>query len=394
MDGDRFDELARRLGSAKSRRSVCKAAAVALAASVLPGLRRADAAAAKRVTGDICTKDSECVTGLCGKADKTGRRRCSCTDPSQCPGKPPLCLPGVCTAGICGVGGPPSFQSDPANCGACGNACGGSATCSAGACVCGQGQKACGTVCIDASTCCTPSDCPDPDNGSATCVNGVCGIQCDPGFGNCTGSSCDFLDTPTSCGACGNLCPGYQEPNDNVTCSVNQTCTFSCQGEHYDVDRDPSNGCEVTDSRTGNHTQSSAAAQGDLACFDSQTFTITGVLPSDKRVHESPAIVGFDAASGSAPDWYAIHATGGLTCQNDVVATLTVSGSGSPTCYKLTVITDKHTYTAQTLSSGVATINQTGGGQYSNDTDIYFEVQKICSTSVVEAPTYTITGHL
>jgi hypothetical protein len=81
-------------------------------------------------------------------------------------------------------------------------------------------------------------------------------------------------------------------------------------------------------------------------------------------------------------------------CINDVVATLQMSGSLHPTCYHLTAITDQGTFDAQTDASGTATISQTGGGWYTTGTIVYFEVAKTCGTSVVEAPSYTLSFHL
>ena len=72
---------------------------------------------------------------------------------------------------------------------------------------------------------------------------------------------------------------------------------------------------------------------------------------------------------------------------NDIVLTLTVTGSVSPACYKLTVMTDKNTYSAQTNAAGTAAISQTNG-QYSDNTVITLEVQKTCSTSMVEDVSY------
>jgi hypothetical protein len=228
-------------------------------------------------------------------------------------------------------------------------------------------------------------------------VGGGCAIaSCDAGFADCdslAANGCETaLNTVDNCGACSHVCPGYQQPNDNVTC-LSGTCTFSCQGEHYDVNGDPSDGCETADSSTGNHTQATAVSQGDVSCADTPLQIISGMLPSDARAHESPAIVGFDVVSGSAPDWWSVHATGGLTCTNDIVATLQMTGSAQPACYHLTIITDQATYGAQTDGSGTATISHTGG-QYSDDSTILFEVSKTCGTNVIEAPTYTISYHL
>jgi hypothetical protein len=202
-------------------------------------------------------------------------------------------------------------------------------------------------------------------------------------------------DTVTNCGACGNVCPGFMQPNDNVTCNVSEMCTFSCQGEHYDVNNDPSDGCEVADSPQGNHTQSTpASATGTFSECDTTSATLfSGTLPSDQRVHENPAVVGFDTASGSAPDWVSITPTTGTFCQNDIVATLNIMGSAFPTCYKLNVTTDKVMYSCQTDATGSCTINHDTGGQFSDGTSVLFEISKTCSTAQTESVGYDVVGH-
>jgi hypothetical protein len=251
-----------------------------------------------------------------------------------------------------------------------------------------------------AGTCLGERDClPGPKrfdkcNAQAPQCKTDCSVQ-DPA--GCMETYCSgATGTPTNCGSCGNICPGYQQPNDNVTCNAQQMCTFSCQGEHYDVDKNMGNGCEAVDAPQGNHTVSTAAHEPDVSDCDSGgvDFSFTGTLLSDTRVHENPAIVGFDTASGSAPDWYTFKGVGHTLCQNDLVLTLTVNGSSSPACYKMTVITDKVSYSCQTNSSGTCNINHNSGGQFSDDTMINVEVQKTCSTSVTENVTYTVSGHL
>jgi hypothetical protein len=242
--------------------------------------------------------------------------------------------------------------------------------------------------------------------GQRTCISGVdrfsdCGAeapQCladcsDQAPAGCTETYCpSATDTPTSCGTCGNVCPGNGLSTDNVTCANGTTCTFSCQGENYDVDGNAANGCEVPDAPVGNHTKSTAADEGQVSDCDSP-FTFGGTLVSDARVHENPAVVGFDTPSGSAPDWYQVEGVGHTFCQNDIVVTLQVNGSKSPTCYSFQVISDKNDYTCQANASGTCGFNDSGG-QYSDNTELYFEVFKTCSTSVTESVTYTISGHL
>jgi hypothetical protein len=207
------------------------------------------------------------------------------------------------------------------------------------------------------------------------------------------------VTTPMQCGSCGNVCPGYQEPNDNVTCNATETCTFSCQGENYDVNNDPSDGCEVTDSPQGNHTNSPPPTPPQVTTCDtgSSVPLFSGILPSDQRTHENPAIVGFDVASGSAPDWAFFNATDTSifhTCNSDVVATLNVTGSAFPTCYHLRIIVGAsiHIYDCQTNVSGSCSISQIGN-QFPSGTTIAFEVSKTCSSTMIESVAYEVDGH-
>jgi hypothetical protein len=240
-----------------------------------------------------------------------------------------------------------------------------------------------------------------------------CSMQ-DPAM--CTESYCAAATNgATNCGMLGNVCPGYQKANDNVTCPACQMCTFSCQGENYDVDGNPANGCEVPDAPTGNHIKSTALFEQQVDTCDNgnfMEFTISGHLPSDKRVHETPAVAGFDTTTGSAPDWYSIQSFDSSTfgtCQSDIVMQLCVQNSGSPGCYQLNVFPDSgsnhgcHTNgtgccpsdpTPDGSCSQTMGICQNNGGQFPSGATIYIEVQKTCSASVSENPTYTITGHL
>ncbi len=69
-----------------------------------------------------------------------------------------------------------------------------------------------------------------------------------------------------------------------------------------------------------------------------------------------------------------------------------MTGSEHPSgCYRLTAITDKETYTVTTDGTGTASINETSG-QYSDDSTIDLEVQKVCSTAITEAVTYSVNG--
>ena len=328
-----------------------------------------------------CVSDS-CLSGVCAAAP-------TCSDGLKNGSETDVDCGGICPS--CADGQSCLSDNDCAN-----------SHCISGVCAsCAAGQTRCGTVCVDTSG--DPGNCGgcgmvcSGANATMICSSGVCAISsCNQGFADCDGvvaSGCETdLSTVTNCGGCGTICPGYQQPNDNVTCQGG-TCTFSCQGESYDVDGDPSNGCEVQSSLTMNHTPATALPLGAVSCFDNPPQSVNGVLPSDARVHANPAIAGFNVSTGSAPHWYVVHALGGSTCINDLSATLAIIGSAAQTCYELRVIAGGNTFIAQTTGSGMATITQ-GPGAYHAGDDIAFGIAKICGTSVTEAPSYTLTFHL
>lgn len=252
------------------------------------------------------------------------------------------------------------------------------------------------------------------DNAAGTCVGqrqcipvskrfDVCGAaapQCkadcsiqDPA--GCTETYCSgATSTPANCGMCNNVCPGYMQLNDNVTCQGGMTCTFSCQGENYDVNNNKADGCEKVDNPVGNHTSATATYQGSFPCTDgSSQQNMTGKIESDAQGHASPAITGFNGATGAAPDFFVLDATGGAFCQNDMNLFLQVNGSSSPACYKMTAITNKGTQTCQTGVTGACSITN-GSGSYSGGTQITVIVEKTCGTNITEEVTYAVTGHL
>jgi hypothetical protein len=178
-----------------------------------------------------------------------------------------------------------------------------------------------------------------------------------------------------------------------VACQSGTTCTFSCQGESYDVNNNPADGCEMTDPTTGNHTQGSATAAVDQSCQDGTLQTVSGHIVSDARTHAAPAVNGFDGLTGSAPDWYAFTATGGI-CVNDLSATFTTSGGGATNCYKLSFVFNSGTLTSTVISGNGSTTLAAGSGAYSDDTTVYVKVEKTCSTATRENVTYSVQFHL
>lgn len=108
--------------------------------------------------------------GACG-------RKCAAGQECRDDGSGPQCLGSCESAGLtqCSFGCS-DLLSDPKNCGACGNNCRGPA-----------------------------------DHQTSTCDNGLCRIDCLPGYGDCNGDpsdgcEVDLRSNPASCGTCGNAC--------------------------------------------------------------------------------------------------------------------------------------------------------------------------------------------
>jgi hypothetical protein len=304
--------------------------------------------------GQVCQADGTCA------CDATSCGACrTCGGDGQCHAcaNNEVCCDSQCVIGVC-------CEAD--DCLNTGEVCAGHV------CQCPGGTKLCGQTCIPATSCCEDSECATNEK--------------------CCGGVCTNVTTVQECGACGHVCPGYQKPNTNVTCNQG-TCTFSCQGSAYDLDGDPSTGCESLDDTPAAGTKDAARDLHSFSCSDTP-LQFTGIIVSDARVHEQPTLSGFDASVGASPDWWRVHADGGITCSNDIAATITTSGGGATLCYKLSIMTDKVPLTTAVVNghgSASLTINSSA---YSDDTDIYFKIEKTCSTSIRERVSYTVDYHL
>jgi hypothetical protein len=100
-------------------------------------------------------------------------------------------------------------QSDPQNCGSCGNVCQGDLLCIGGVCGCPKGLLACNGKCVDPKSdvnncgaCGTA--CPDPE----VCSMSMCSGACANGLTDCNRDCVDLNSDDKNCGTCGAACVG------------------------------------------------------------------------------------------------------------------------------------------------------------------------------------------
>jgi len=135
--------------------------------------------------------------------------------------QPPTPTPLVCPSGTTDCSGVClDLQTDVNNCGACGNVCpeaqpGFDVGCAAGNCffmrdrACAEGLSACNGVCVNRQT--DPMNCGLCGNVCASgqiCFGGQCANdnRCEAGLTFCNGVCVDLLIDPANCGACGSAC--------------------------------------------------------------------------------------------------------------------------------------------------------------------------------------------
>lgn len=206
-----------------------------------------------------CRDDKDCSgPTICGTKD--GRPACvqGCKSDSECVarGEGTTCCNRSCV----------DPQSDPANCGACGNACpvpaNGSASCEAGQCgldSCNAGYKDCDQDLSNGCEAHTSTDpqncgacgnaCPVPAQANAVCTDGVCGIgQCLLNYGDCDGNAqngCETLlvNDPAHCGSCAQSCQAVA--HGSAACNQGTCGVGICNTGFADCDGDAQNGCEA-----------------------------------------------------------------------------------------------------------------------------------------------------
>ena len=102
MDGERFDDLTRKLAGGVSRRRALGLLAGGTVGALGAAFGRGRRAAAQDID-DACFSNADCESGFCNRPQ--GRRRGKCADVSDCPfcglliGSP-CCPPAQCFGGI------------------------------------------------------------------------------------------------------------------------------------------------------------------------------------------------------------------------------------------------------------------------------------------------------
>jgi len=120
------------------------------------------------------------------------------------------------------------------------------------------------------------------DEAQATCESGGCMfVGCAPGFGDCGGEGCQrLLEDPDHCGACGSRCPPGRR-----FCAGGRCTAEECASGNADCDGERGNGCEA------DLATASTCAGCDLSC---------GPYPNAEAAcaEERCAIVGCDPGWG------------------------------------------------------------------------------------------------
>ncbi|MEZ4314771.1 MAG: hypothetical protein R3F14_42695 [Polyangiaceae bacterium] len=188
---------------------------------------------------DLANADATCLAGACAIATCNGNF--SNCDSAQDNG---------CEADV---------SADPAQCGACGNACvvpHAQAACQSGQCTvgtCDPGWEDCDG---EVQNGCEANLDADPDNcgdcgtacpGSQSCQAGKCVLVCPDGTGDCDNNPANGCETnldtdPDNCGFCGDAC---DLANASATCAAGACVIDTCNNGFDDCNANDADGCEA-----------------------------------------------------------------------------------------------------------------------------------------------------
>lgn len=276
MDGQRFDDLTRLIGTGRSRRGVLRLIGGGLAAAVgLGGARQAGAQDKCLSEGSACFFDEECCDGFncdggfCAGCQSSGA---NCEFDEDCCGLL-VCAGNVC-AETCNV------TDEPCGLGVdccVGWFCNGLSVCEPTPFVCGEE----GDLCKGDGTCCEGHFC-NPEDARCKLIEPICTAE---------GEMCE---TDAECCAgicCGNACHAIEccieDENPNDRCADGETCFEGiCETPMCAVE--------------GDSCASSAECCKDLACIDGtcQLDAVPNEEPDPEPVTHLPSTGVADDRSG------------------------------------------------------------------------------------------------
>lgn len=266
--------------------------------------------------GATCSGLKVCVAGACVcSAEHACGAECvdKQSDPHNCGTCGNACVSGAtCQSGICHC---PTgsvlcsnvcafVDSDWANCGTCGHACAYGATCQEGLCVCPQIESLCANACVDTQTSLT--DCGTCGNvcpSGASCAAGQC--VCPTGQSPCSGVCTNLSSDTSNCGSCGNPCVGGKGCEGGMC--VCPAGLAECSGECADLGTNVSH-CGACGFACQAGTICQTGVCEDPNCMAAQARTVkdvaTGVVANNVAVEITGAIV-------TTPKILAFHGTQG-----------------------------------------------------------------------------------
>lgn len=326
--------------------------------------------------------DAECViecSGAFGDCDHDPRTGCeaSLDDVANCGACGNECpdANGVanCVGGECGVADCAegfgdcdgddvceSLQADPMNCGRCGNDCdasNGRAECVAGQCVvesCEEGWDDCDSGAADGgySTGCetnvlvNPMHCGACDarcdvvaNGTGTCAEGTCVLQCAAGFDDCDDDVTTGCETDTrtalDCGACDKACPGAT-PNcveDGGSYQCQATITLPGMSPYTTATAAAGSLSFNVTPRAGTNRLLLVAIVSDALTNNAVSAGIAGARPGFVRLGNQamtagPSQVGVN--DGWSPDLFVYSLALGDATSDGAEVALSIGGSSGP----------------------------------------------------------------